>query len=169
MQILILLAALGQFPTLNQHPAGAWPSFRPPSTQTAPPQVNPPPLAEPGDGLLVMAFTSTWCGPCARIQPALQALEAEGIAVQYVDYDTDRPLALAHNVTTLPTTIVLERGIEISRRVGVIPLDELRALIPHRSPQPPQAQPVTKRPEIPPTAVRRAPPRPRLFRWRVLF
>lgn len=169
MQTLLLLAALGQFPLLNQLPAGAWPSFRQPSTQTAAPQVNPPPLAEPGDGLLVMAFTSTWCAPCARIKPALQTLQAEGIAVQYVDYDTDRHLALAYNVTTLPTTIVLERGIEIHRRVGVVSLDQLRALIPHRSPQPPQAQPTPQQPEIPPSAIRPAPSRPRLFRRRALF
>lgn len=166
MHILLLLTALSQFPIPNQHVGTPWPSFREPSTRPVAPPIDPPPTADPGNARLVIAFTSTWCGPCARIKPALDALEAEGVAVQRVDYDSQRPLALAHNVTTLPTTIVMERGVEVNRRVGVVPLDELRAMARHRNPEPVQRKPTETLVEIPPSTVRGEPARFRLFRWR---
>ena len=166
MHILILLAALGQFPALNRQAATAWPSFREPPTRPVAPEINPPSAAQSGDRVLVMAFTSTWCGPCARIKPALDALEAEGAAVRRVDYDSQQPLALAHNVTTLPTTIVLERGVEVNRRVGILSLDELRTMTRPHPPGPDKTDPVPQTVNVQPPTTRGQPPPFRLFRRR---
>jgi len=116
--LIVILAALGQFPSYQ--PASVFPSFAP---LVAPAE----PVVQPS--ITVLAFTSAWCGPCARMKPVLEALESEGVTVRRIDYDKQRSLALVHKVTTLPTTIVIKEGVEVARRVGVMPLDDARAML----------------------------------------
>ena len=128
MHIFILIAAIGQFPSFQgDRERPIFPSFPPPIVA---PQADPLPLplpTEPGSVRLV-AFTSTWCGPCARMKPILSSLQAEGIEVQRVDFDAEKALVATYGVTTLPTTIVVRDGREIARRVGVVTLETLRTL-----------------------------------------
>ncbi|MHB8902457.1 MAG: thioredoxin family protein [Thermoguttaceae bacterium] len=138
MPILVVLVALGQLPTAGHHAGTAWPSFQenlPPPAVISPQPGDPPP-SPGGSDVLLLVFTSAWCGPCARVRPALDALEAEGVAVRRIDYDAEPALAATHRVTTLPTMIVLHQGVEIGRRVGVVPVEELRAFVRSATAQP---------------------------------
>ncbi len=159
MYTLMILAALGQFPLLNQQAAGPWPSFLEPPRIL--PQADRPQANRSADGVVLLAITSTWCGPCARTDPLLEAIEAEGVVVRRIDYDLQQPLALAHNVTTLPTMIVLEHGVEVDRCVGVPSLDQLREITRRPVPEPADARPVEA---LPVTGCE--PAGERVFRWR---
>lgn len=129
MHGLILIAAIvGQsFPSFAE-PATSFPSF---AEQVLPlpayEPVEPNPIPVPGVQLI--AFTSTWCGPCARMKPILAAMAADGVTVQSVDFDRDKVLVTQYRVTTLPTTILVRGGREVARRVGVVTLETLRNLI----------------------------------------
>ncbi len=139
MQTLFLLAALGLFPTFNKQAATPWPSFQAPSRKT----------------VTLMVFTASWCGPCARMKPALASLEADGVAVQRIDYDAERPLADRYGVTVLPTTIVLEGDAEIARSEGGLSLEEFRALVQRQDPNATKVEQEAKKTQSRPSTSRR--------------
>jgi thioredoxin-like negative regulator of GroEL len=62
------------------------------------------------------------------MKPVLASLQAEGIEVQHVDFDSEKALVATYGVTTLPTTIVVRDGREIARRVGLVTIETLRTL-----------------------------------------
>jgi len=75
-----------------------------------------------------IAFSSAGCTPCIPMREEWHQAENYGINIEYRDYDKDRGIAEQYSVTKLPTTIVLYRGKEITRRTGLIFLDTLRKL-----------------------------------------
>lgn len=134
MYTLLILATLGQFPNLNQQPAGPWPSFSlAPIEQQATPPI-------PGR-LRVLAFTASWCAPCRQLRPLLATIEAEGVTVEHVDVDQQQDVAAQYRVSALPTTIAVRGGVEVARRVGLMSLDALRTLAGRPSPPPQPAKP----------------------------
>jgi thioredoxin 1 len=126
MNILVLAAVLGQFPSFQgDQDREIFPSFPPPAVAAVALPIALP-VAE--SDVRLIAFTSTWCGPCARMKPVLASLQAEGIEVQHVDFDAEKALVKTYGVTTLPTTIVVRNGREIARRVGLVTIETLRTL-----------------------------------------
>jgi peptide deformylase len=95
------------------------------------------------------------------MKPVLASLEAEGVAVQQIDYDAERPLADHHGVTVLPTTIVVESDVEVARREGGLSLEELRALVRRQNATATKAEREAKRTELRPSVTRR-----RVWRYR---
>lgn len=56
----------------------------------------------------LVRFHATWCGPCKRFEPVINAFaEKHGIPIEHVDIEIDPDRAAAHNVLTVPTTVVL--------------------------------------------------------------
>lgn len=146
MQILILLIAMGQVQAAGEHSGSAWPSFQE-QPQAAPAEIAP----NQDEAALLMTFTASWCGPCHRMTPFLDTIKAEGTPVQQVNYDSDRALADFYRVTALPTTIVLRHGVEVGRRIGVLSIDELRAMVRAPAAEPYGPKPVeenSKRPKV---------------------
>jgi len=71
---------------------------------------------------------ATWCGPCRVMEPVLDALaEAMAGRVRFAKLDVDENprTAARFNVRSIPTLLVLKRGQEIDRIVGVKPKAEI--------------------------------------------
>lgn len=68
------------------------------------------------DGVVVVNWTATWCGPCQRIKPAIQELATTDIAMEQkvrfrsVDVDKCQELAEAFQAVTLPTFMFFVQG-----------------------------------------------------------
>jgi thioredoxin 2 len=81
---------------------------------------------------VLVDFYADWCGPCKMMAPFVDALASEfqGRAV-VAKLDTDRAQAISQSfqVRGIPTTIVFLNGKETKRRVGAVPLAELRLLL----------------------------------------
>ena len=82
----------------------------------------------------VIKFHAAWCGPCKQYAPTFekvkQELQSDEIEFQEVDADNDpEALAAEFKVRGIPCTVVLENGIEISRRAGSMSEEELRSII----------------------------------------
>lgn len=76
------------------------------------------------DGLVLVDFFATWCGPCKMMAPVLDEVAAEvaGKASVYkVDIDREIELAQAYNVMSVPTLIVFQGGQPVKQFVGVQP------------------------------------------------
>lgn len=89
-------------------------------------------LVEGAEGIAVVDFFATWCGPCKMLAPVFQEVgnELEGKAQFYkVDIDQSLDIARQFNVSTVPTIIVFKNGEPIERLVGFMPKENLSAKI----------------------------------------
>ena len=89
-------------------------------------------LVEGAEGVAVVVFFATWCGPCKMLAPVFQEVgnELDGKAQFYkVDIDQSLDIARQFNVSTVPTIIVFKNGEPIERLVGFMPKENLLAKI----------------------------------------
>ena len=66
-------------------------------------------------------FSATWCGPCKVFKPLMTEIASEGNSVQFIDVDQNQELVSKYGVRSVPTTVIEENGIEVSRFVGALP------------------------------------------------
>ena len=72
---------------------------------------------------------ATWCGPCMRQGPIVEALAEEGYAVGKVDVDQNMALAQQFRVVSIPTLILFKDGAEVKRFVGLTSKEELKSAL----------------------------------------
>ncbi|MCI6004057.1 MAG: thioredoxin [Blautia sp.] len=78
---------------------------------------------------VLVDFWATWCGPCMRQGPIVEALAEEGYAVGKVDVDQEPGLAQQFQVMSIPTLIIFKDGREVNRLVGLTPKEKLKSLL----------------------------------------
>jgi thioredoxin 2 len=77
-------------------------------------------------------FYADWCGPCRMMAPAVDALAAhvQGRAiVAKLNTDHSSGTAAGFGIRGIPTTIVFDRGKEVARQSGALPLEGLKQLL----------------------------------------
>ena len=84
--------------------------------------------------LVVLDFFAEWCGPCKKLTPVLEELEAKAkgkVKFLKVDVDQSRELSGAHGVTSMPTLEFYRNGEKIATMVGanIVELKERVALV----------------------------------------
>ena len=83
-------------------------------------------------GVTLVEFWATWCGPCRMIAPIIDQL-AEKYAgranVSKVNVDEEEELTIRFGVMTIPTVILFKEGQELGKRVGVHPIEEFEAML----------------------------------------
>jgi thioredoxin 1 len=85
---------------------------------------------EQHDGLTVVDFWATWCGPCRMIAPVLDqlAVEYEGkVKVTKLDVDSNIKTATRFNVRSIPTILFFKGGKLVDQVVGAVPKSALDA------------------------------------------
>lgn len=81
---------------------------------------------------IVVWFWANWCGPCRMNDPTLRELARDHkgkILVYRVDVDKCPSVAEKFNVTSIPLTVVVRRGREVDRLLGVQPRKRLEEAI----------------------------------------
>jgi len=80
------------------------------------------------DGVLLVDFYATWCGPCQMMAGILDEVNAEmKQSVKIVKIDTDKypDIATQHQIKSLPTLVLFKAGQPIDRIEGVIKAKDL--------------------------------------------
>ena len=81
-------------------------------------------------GIMLLDFWATWCGPCSMIAPIVdQVAEEENIKVGKINIDEERNLAYQFEIEAIPTIILMKDGKEINRQVGFMDKNELKAFL----------------------------------------
>ena len=76
------------------------------------------------NGLVLVDFWATWCGPCQVVAPILDQLAGEyaGKAkVAKVDVDANQRTAMRFNVRSIPSILFFKDGRHVDTLVGAYP------------------------------------------------
>ena len=76
------------------------------------------------NGIALVDFFATWCGPCRMLGPIIEEIGAEcdgSFAVYKVDIDECEDIAMDFGIMSVPTVVVLKNGVEVERMIGVQP------------------------------------------------
>ena len=85
---------------------------------------------EQHDGLAVVDFWATWCGPCRMIAPIVEQLATEyaGKAkVLKLDVDNNQATAMKFNIRSIPQVLFFKNGKVVDTVVGAVPRTTLEA------------------------------------------
>ena len=76
----------------------------------------------------ILFFSAPWCGPCKQMKNMLDESVKKELNIKYIDISKDVDLAAQHKIMNVPTFVVIEDGVEKSRKIGSTTIDGLRVL-----------------------------------------
>ena len=82
-------------------------------------------------GIVLVDFWATWCGPCRQFGPVFEEASEKypDIVFGKIDTDDQQQLAMAAQITSIPTLMVFRDGIVVFSQSGALPLSALEDLI----------------------------------------
>ena len=87
---------------------------------------------EENQGVVVVDFFATWCGPCNVMSPIVDEIAQKydnDVRVAKVDIDENEELAEENDIGVVPTIIFYKNGSELGRLSGVRQIEELEKVI----------------------------------------
>lgn len=84
------------------------------------------------EGVTLVDFWATWCGPCKMIAPAIESLAEtyEGKAnICKIDIDTQQDLAVRFGIMSIPTILIFANGEEVAKHVGATSEEALAEML----------------------------------------
>ena len=83
---------------------------------------------EKHDGLAIVDFWATWCGPCRALSPVLDEIASENderFKIAKVDVDQNPSLAATFGVRSIPTLLFVKDGKLLDQQIGAISKREI--------------------------------------------
>lgn len=88
---------------------------------------------ETKDGLVLVDFWATWCGPCRMQAPILDQLEQEydeeEFRIAKMDVDENPETPQQFGIMSIPTLMLKKDGQVVEKAVGVHSKEQLRQMI----------------------------------------
>ena len=79
------------------------------------------------EGVAVIDFFATWCGPCRMLAPVMENVSNEltDISFYKIDVDENPNLASKYGISSIPCLILFVNGEAKSRILGYRPLNDI--------------------------------------------
>ena len=83
------------------------------------------------NGLTLVDFWATWCGPCRMVAPIVEELASETPDVTFakVDVDENPDVAMGLGITSIPTLMLFKNGKLVDRLIGARPKQDIKQMI----------------------------------------
>lgn len=83
------------------------------------------------EGVVLVDFWATWCGPCKMIAPIVEEVSKEVSNARFVkiDVDENENLANKYQISSIPTLMIFKNGTPVDTLVGFMPKDSLKAAV----------------------------------------
>ena len=82
-------------------------------------------------GLTLVDFWATWCGPCRMVAPIIEELAAEMTNVTFakIDVDENPDVAMGLKIASIPTLMLFKDGQLVDRVIGARPKADIKKMI----------------------------------------
>lgn len=83
------------------------------------------------EGVVLVDFWATWCGPCKMIAPVVEEVSNEVSNARFVkvDVDENENLANKYQISSIPTLMIFKNGTPVDTLVGFMPKDSLKSAV----------------------------------------
>ncbi len=84
---------------------------------------------ETGEGLTMIDFWATWCGPCRLVAPIVAELadeyQGKGLRVGKLDVDSNPGVTTRFQVRSIPSILFFKNGQLVDKVIGAVPKPHL--------------------------------------------
>jgi len=83
------------------------------------------------EGVSVIDFFATWCGPCAAMSPIIDEISEEypELKVGKMDVDENSAIPTKLKIRSIPTLIIYKNGEVVERKTGIVSKSQLKTIL----------------------------------------
>ena len=77
----------------------------------------------------LLKFSATWCGPCKSMSNNMKHVNLGDVELVNIDIEEQSDKATQYGIRGVPTVVLLEDGVEVKRKSGVMMADQIEEFI----------------------------------------